>query len=389
MATTKKQSSTKTSSKSLHTTVKSSGAKLQTMEDILAAYGGGQVRGYSVGDKVKGKVTAISKNRVVVDIGGKSEAIVAEKAYKEAENFIRTLKVGDEIDAAVIVPETSDGYTILSFRHAAGEATWKKIEKSYQDATPLRVEVRGVNPSGLVVDISGITGFVPNSQLGKELGKNLEALIGKRFEAIVITLDRASNKVVLSEKYVSEAEEMKLLDEAMEVVKKGEEYNGVVTTVYDFGCFVKFEVPIKTKDGETIRVALEGLVHVSELSWDKVGDPKKEFAEGQEVDVKVIGKKDGRLALSIKQMQKDPWQAIADKYSKDQKATGKVVRMSEFGAFVALEPGIEGLVHITKIPPDKKLKEGDEVSVYIEEIDTKKKKISLGLILTTKPVGYK
>jgi small subunit ribosomal protein S1 len=134
---------------------------------------------------------------------------------------------------------------------------------------------------------------------------------------------------------------------------------------------------------------LEGLVHISELSWDKIGKPEEIVSVGDNVKVKVIGKKNGKLALSIKQTQKDPWEEAEKRYPKDKKVEGKVVRVSDFGMFVSLEPGVEGLVHITKIPPTKKFEVGDDVNVVIEEIDSKAKKLSLGLVLTAKPVGYK
>jgi ribosomal protein S1 len=376
-------------SKTQKTKVNKSSVKVisesSVMEKLLAKHEA-EVKSYSQGDKVKGTIQEITPKRVVVDIGGKSEAMVAEKAYKEAESYIKTLKVGDVVEASIIIPETYDGFTILSFRHASANASWKRIETAEKKGTPLRVDVRSVLTSGLVVNVGGLTGFVPRSQLGKDIVKDLDSLVGKKINAIVIDTDRSNNKVVLSEKEVSEAEELAIVRDAIKNIKEGEVYEGVVTTIYDFGCFVTIKAgKKKSKD----KVELDGLVHISELSWDKIGKPEDEVKVGDKVKVKVIGKTKGKLALSIKQTIEDPWDTIEKKYKKDQKVEGKVIKQSDFGVFIQLEPGVEGLIHLTKIPPGKKLGRGDKVDIYIEEVDKKEKRISLGLVLTAKPVGYK
>jgi 4-hydroxy-3-methylbut-2-enyl diphosphate reductase len=361
----------------------SKGGEPQTMEELLSAYGG-KFSGLSVGSKVKGVVTEKSSGRLVVDIGAKSEGLVAERAYKEAEDYIKTLSVGDEIEGTVLVSETPDGYTILSLRRSAENATWKKLEAAKNNLTPLEVEIIGTASSGFTVTFNGLNGFIPASQLGRDISKNPQSLIGKKVHAAVIDFDRESNKIVLSEKEISEKDELEKVRGVMKDLKEGDVFDGIVTTIYDFGCFVKIEIP---KGKENIPV--EGLVHVSELEWNKVDSPAEVVSEGEKVKVKLIGRRNGKLAFSIKQTQVDPWQEISEKYKKDEKAKGKVVKVSDFGVFVSLEPGVEGLVHITKIPPDKKLHVGDEVNVYIEDIDKEGKKLSLGLILTEKPVGYK
>jgi len=357
------------------------------MDKLLAKHDA-EVKSFSQGDKVRGAVIEITPKRVVVNIGGKSEAMVAEKAYKEAESYIKTLKVGDEVEASIIIPETYDGFTILSFRHATANASWKRVETAEKKATPLKVDVRNVLTSGLMVNVGGLTGFVPKSQLGKEVLKDLDSLVGKKIEAIVIDTDRGSNKVVLSEKEVSEAEELAIVRNAIKAVKEGEVFEGVVTAVYDFGCFVTITTG-KGKKAKDKRVKLVGLVHISELSWDKIGKPNEVVKAGDKVKVKIIGKTKGKLAFSIKQTLENPWDSIEKKYKKDQKVRGKVVKQSDFGVFIQLEPGVEGLVHLTKIPPGKRLVKEEEVDVYIEDVNKKEKRISLGLVLTAKPVGYK
>ena len=355
----------------------------QTMEELLSLYGGPKFS-FSVGNMIKGKIIRIEPQRVVVDIGGKSEGIVAEKAFNEAGEFIKTLNVGDEIEARVLVSETKDGYTILSLRRAKEEAVWKRIEEAQEKQTPISVEGKGVTSAGVTVDIEGMTGFIPASQLGKEVSENLQRLIGQKFEVIVIDFDKTVKKIILSEKEVSEKEEVAAARSAIENIKEGETFEGEVTTIFDFGVFVKIE----WGSGKT-KIPLEGLVHISELSWEKVSSPNDVATPGDKVKVKVIGKRNGKLAFSIKQALEDPWIKVEEKYKKDKKVGAKITRVTDFGVFVQLESGIEGLIHMTKIPPGKKLVRGDAVDVYIEEIDKENRKISLGLVLTEKPVGYK
>jgi len=381
-----KKKVSKTSKSSKKPTVKIIGGS-SVMDKLLAKHDV-EVKSYSQGDKVKGTVIEIIPKRVVVDIGGKSEGIVAEKAYKEAESYIKTLKVGDKIEASIIIPETYDGFTILSLRHATADASWKHVETAEKKGTPLKVDVKKVLAAGLMVNVGGLTGFVPKSQLGKKILKDLDSLVGKKIEAVVIDLARGSNKVVLSEKEVSEAEEIAMVRNAIKGVKEGEVFEGVVTTIYDFGCFVTITTG-KGKKPKDKQVQLDGLVHISELSWDKISKPENVVKIGDRIKVKVIGKTKGKLALSIKQTVEDPWDSIEKKYKKDQKVKGKAVKQSDFGVFIQLEPGVEGLIHLTKIPPGKRLNKGDEVAVYIENVDKKEKRISLGLVLTAKPVGYK
>jgi 4-hydroxy-3-methylbut-2-enyl diphosphate reductase len=359
----------------------------QSMEDLMNTYGGG-VKGLEVGDKVKAKVTLIEKDSVILDIGGKTEGLVAGKAYKLAEDFIKTLKVGDEVEGVVLVPESREGYTILSLKQAAAKVVWDKIEKAYRSKSAVEVVGKSVNQAGVLVDVYGVTGFIPTSQLGKEVSKNLQGLVGTRFEALVIDFDKDLNKVVLSEKEVSEAEEIEKTLKAIKSIKEGDVFDGEVTAVYDFGCFVKIRLPIgsgKSKD----EIPVEGLVHISEISYGKVDRVDEVVEIGQKVKVKVIGKDERKLALSIKRVLEDPWIKAEEKYPKDSKVTGKVVKIADFGVFVALEPGVEGLIHRTKIPPAKRFEIGDEINLVVEEIDAKEKKLSLGLILTEKPIGYK
>ena len=359
-------------------------AKPQTMADLLASYEAAKVRSFSAGQKVKAKVVAITPKLVILDIGAKSEGIVAEKAFAEARDYISTLKVGDEVVAAVLIPESREGEVILSLRDAVYQTSWGKLQEAREKDEEIAVLGKGVTNSGINVEAEGISGFIPLSQLSKEAAKNPQNLIGKYFKAKVIEVNKSFNKVVLSEKEVSEAADIKAAKKALLKIKEGDIFEGEVTTVANFGCFVKIRAKVGKKD-----LPLEGLVHLSELSWGKVPSVSQTVGKGDKVRVKVISARGGKLALSIKQALKDPWDDVEKKYKVESKLKGKVVKLSDFGVFVELEPGVEGLIHITKIPPAIRFAEGQEVNIIVEEVNPKERRLSLSPVLTSKPIGYK
>jgi ribosomal protein S1 len=355
-----------------------------TMEQLLNRTGY-KLKSFTRGEKVKAKLLRINERSAAFDIGGKSEGLITELNFVEARNLIERLKVGDEVTAVVVEPENSEGATLLSLRGAAHDDFWKKIERIYKNGETLEVVVKSLNPHGLVVGLEAETAFIPNSQLGTLAAEKGEEIIGARIKTKIIDIDQNDSKIVLSEKAVSEAHELAQFTEALATVKPGEQYEGVVTTVTYFGAFVQINVP--SAKGNT---KVEGLVHVSELSWAKVERPEDVIAVGDKVKVKVLGIDKGKLSFSIKQAGEDPWHNAEKKYKPDDKVSGKVLRVSDFGVFVELAPGIEGLVHMTKIPPATPIKVGQKVDCYIEEVDTRDKKIALGLVITTaKPIGYK
>jgi len=358
-----------------------SNTESMTMAELLAG-AKTKIQGYTLGDKVKATVLSKTPKMLILDIGGKSEGVVTEKAFQEAKEFIRTLNVGDIVTAMVLVPETREGNVLLSLRQASADAAWSILEKAQKDNSPLVVLGKGANTSGVAVEVEGMQGFIPSSQLGRETAKNPESLIGKYFKAIIIDLDKSYNKVVLSEKEITEAADIKAQRAAMAKVKEGQTYDGVVTTVANFGCFVKLDLGSE-------KALVEGLVHISELSWEKTAKVSDVVKEGDKVKVRVIGARDGRLSLSIKYALEDPWDKFVKKFKAEDRFKGKVTKLSDFGIFVQIVPGVEGLVHMTKIPPATRFSVGDEINCYIEELDKTTKKVGLGLVLSTKPVGYK
>jgi small subunit ribosomal protein S1 len=364
---------------------KRGGREPETMEELLAAVGSG-LKVYKRGDTVKGKITEIVGKSIFVDIGGKGEAMVADREFEAAKEMIKGLKVGDTIEAMISVPEGESGQMLLSLRQAASDKRWEDVEKLAKSGDTVEVMGKEVTKGGLLVELEGLVGFVPGSQLGREWSGRAEELAGKKFGVVVLEADRGTNRLVFSEKAVSETEELLRKKVNLGMVKVGEEHDGIVTGVMPFGIFVRIKV------GETgEQEGLEGLVHISELSWSKVADPKALFKEGDGVRVKVIGIEEdsGRLALSIKQLQADPWQAMAKKYPVESKVGGKVTRLASFGAFVELPGGIEGLLHISKIPAEMLIKPGDEVECFVESVDMEKRRLGLGLVLKAKPMMYK
>jgi len=363
---------------------KSTSSKEPTTMAELLAHAQKHVQQFTKGQRVNAKILSITPTAVLLDIGGKSEGIVKGKGYLDAKEFIATLKAGDMVLATILVPESRDGTIILALKDAMKDIAWERLAKVKETGEAIPVFGKGVSAPGFVVDVDGVEGFIPMSQLGKEASENAQDLVGKYFKARVMEVDKLNNKLVLSEKEVSEAGDIARGKKALENIKEGEAYDGIVTTVASFGAFVKIEVPVKKE-----KAYVEGLVHVPEISYTKVNFPSDVLKVGDKVKVRVLAGRDGKLALSIKQALKDPWTGVEGKYKLESKITGKVVRISDFGVFVELEPGVEGLIHITKIPPTHKINIGDEVKCTIEEINVKDKRIALGLVLTSVPVGYK
>jgi small subunit ribosomal protein S1 len=359
-----------------------------TMEELMAL-DGFRVHGLKRGQIIEGVVVEKTKKILYIDIGGKSDAMVIDREMKAAEEYVKTLKVGDKVQAIVTQLENDRGQTLLSLKNAAQDSIWGEFEKLLESGKMTRVRGKEVNPGGLIVMARGLQGFVPSSQFGEERAEKIKELVNQEIEVKVIEVDREKNRLIFSEREVSEAGMIEAQKQALKGVKNGQVFDGEVVGIMPFGLFVRVEVTKETKGEEG--VFLEGLVHISEISWEKVDDPKTYYKEGDKVKVQVlaIDEKSGKLNLSVKQLLDDPWEEIEKKYPVEGRVKGEVVRLAPFGVFVQLEPGIEGLIHLSKIPSDKSLKEGDSVACFVESLDKKNRRLSLGLVLTQKPVGYK
>lgn len=341
-----------------------------------------KLKGLNRGDVIQAIIVEKTKSVLYLDIGGKSEGMVIDREMKASKDFIKTLKEGDTVSAIVTQAENDRGQTLLSLKKAASENIWAEFNEKLKTKQVVNVKGKEMNKGGLVVEIKGLQGFVPSSQFGTNIVGKEEDLIGQILKVKVIEVDQEKNRLIFSEKLVSDAGLLKAQKQSLAKIKVSDDFKGEVTGVMPFGLFVKVKVD---------KLFLEGLVHISEISWEKVDDPSKFFKQGDKVKVKVlaIDKASGKLNLSIKQLADDPWKGIAKKYKVDKKIKGEVIRIAPFGAFVKITPGIEGLIHISKIPVEQSFNVGDEVNCFIESVDPEKRRISLGLVLTTKPVGYK
>lgn len=341
------------------------------------------------GQKVEGVVSSIGKKMVLIDIGAKTEGVVSGEDLVEAYDVLADLKIGDHTEAYVKFPENDQGQIILSLKQAADENRWSRFKKLMEEEKEVEVTGVEVNKGGMVVRVGEIRGFVPTSQFGEKFLGNMEELLNKAFKVRVIEVDKDQNRLIFSEKMVSDSESLAKKGEALELVTTGDKFDGTVSGIMPFGVFVTVNVPMKDKEGETAKV--EGLIHISEISWEKVEDPNEMFKVGKDVKVQVIGidKGAGKLNLSIKQMTLDPWKEIEKNYAVGTKHTGKVVRIAPYGIFVNFEKGVDGLIHISKKPADKEFAMGDKVEAFVEMIDAKARRMSLGVVLTEVPVAYK
>jgi ribosomal protein S1 len=375
---------------------KSTGGKVsrtpaKSMEDLLNQ-AGYQFSAPKRGDVLKGLVTEISRKMVLVDIGAKTEGVVLDKEIEAASDLVAQLKVGDQIEVFVKHPENDQGQILLSLRQAAEDKRWETFEEWLETGKAIEVKGLEVNKGGLIVQIDATRGFVPSSQFSQEFLGQMDKLVGKGFKAQVIEVDREQNRLIFSEKAISEAEELAKKDEAIKAVKVNDILDGVVSGIMPFGVFVTVSVPLTEKgDSEEHHGKVEGLIHISEISWEKVSDPNQHYKTGDKVKVQVIGIEEstGKLNLSVKRLMHDPWSGIKDRYAEGTKHSGKVIQLAPYGVLVNFEAGIDGLIHVSKMPPGREFKVGDEVDTYIEMLDVEHRRMSLGVVLTEKPVGYK
>ena len=371
---------------------KTSGTPI-TMGELLAKTGY-KLRGFKRGEKVKGTIVEVTNKTVYIDVGGKAEAVVSEQEYDLARDYFRGLKPGETVEGIVLIPENDAGQVILSLRRAAIDTKWGSLEQAMTEEKDIPVRVREVTKGGLLVDADGVFGFIPTSQLGKEWEGNLTSAVGKEIRAKVLEVDRSQNRLVLSERAVSEVEEIAGRKKALGAVKVGGDYEAIVVGVVPFGVFAEIEIPAgsgKKQEKQTEQTKLEGLIHISELSWEKIDDVNRAVKVGDKIKVQVIGidEDNGKLALSVKRLTDDPWGVVQKKFKTDSKHSGVVVKVAPYGVLVRLDKGIEGLIHASKMPGEMAFAEGQKVEVFVESVDLEKRRLSLGVILSAKPVGYK
>lgn len=349
----------------------------QTMEELLAGTAGIYLS-VKKGDTVNGQVVSVNSREVLVDIGRKSFGIIANWELEQVKDYAATLKEGDKITAQVINPENDMGYIVLSVRKTSTERRWTTLLEKKKNGEDIDVVGLETAKGGLLVEWQSLRGFIPATQLDLGAGSNPVSMIGRSMKVKVLEVDQALNRLVLSQKASSLGVSPSALKEKLDKVKNDDVLKGVVSGIAPFGLFVDVD-------------GLEGLVHISEIAWEKVENPATFFKIGDKVEVVVLdlNREEGKLNLSIKRLTPDPWKNILDRYSPDTTVSGKVVRLAPYGVFIHVETGIEGLIHVSKIPSGQEPKIGQSVECIVENVDPVKRKISLTLVPKEKPVGYR
>ncbi len=357
---------------------KSSGAS--SMAELMAKHST-SVKAFHRGDRVEGTITKLTSSQILVDIGGKSEAVVLEKEKKNVRQLMTTLKVGDKVTVGVLTPESDAGVPVVSLRYFMEDKSWDELEKAKKNQTPLEVTVREITKGGIVVETKeGMSGFLPQSHV--QFTQQQQIAVGKMISLQVLELDRKENRIIFSQKSaISDAQ----LTEIAKKLSKGTKLSGQVVSVTNFGLFVT--LPINMSDIKE----MDGLVHISEISWDKVTDLSSLFSVGQNIEVVVLGvdKEAGRVDLSIKQLTTDPFAAIAEKYPVDKKVKGTVMSVDDGNITVDLGDSVEAVIRKEKVPPTMSFKPGDSVNATVSEVDPRRRRLSLVPILMEKPIGYR
>ncbi len=345
-----------------------------TMDELLASDAG--VKQLVVGEPANGVVLSVKKHEVLIDLGPLGVGYVPRREV----GFSRQLKEGDEVTATVVDSELDNGYSLLSLRKAAKEKGWEEVTARAEAGEIIEVTPYDANRGGLLVEFEGVRGFLPVSQLSAEhyprvgssdkdeILQRLNALTNQTLKVRILDADRKSNKLIFSEKEAIKDG----LAERFEKLKIGDTVKGVVTGVVDFGVFVNVE-------------GIEGLVHISEISWERVNNPSDYVKVGQTIEAKIISIDKDRLSLSMKQLTQDPWLDEVEKFAKGDKVEGTITRITPFGAFVQISPAVEALVHISElgggsdVDPEKVFTLNERKEFVVLDIDKENRKISLSL----------
>lgn len=344
-----------------------------TMDDLLA---GDSVKQIVSGEVVTGAVLSVRKHEVLIDLGAQGVGYVPRREVGHG----RQLNVGDEVTASIVETELDNGYTLLSLRKAAKDRGWEEVQEKLDAGEIIEVQAYDANRGGMLIEYEGVRGFLPVSQLSAEhyprvgsadkdeILQRLNSLISQPLKVRILDADRKTNKLIFSEKEAVKDG----LAARFEKLAVGDTVKGVVTGVVDFGAFVNVD-------------GIEGLVHISEISWERVNSPADYVKVGDTIEAKIISIDKDRLSLSMKQLTQDPWLDEVEKFKKGEKTEGTVTRITPFGAFVQISPAVEALVHISELgsgegaDPEKVFTLNERKEFVVLEIDKDNRKISLSL----------
>jgi small subunit ribosomal protein S1 len=344
-----------------------------TMDDLLNEEAAQQL---TAGEVVEGKVLSVRKHEVWVDLGAQGIGLVPRREI----GFARNMGEGDTVTASVVDTEMDEGFALLSLRKAAKDRGWDEIKRVFEEGETIEVTAYDANRGGLLIELEGIRGFLPVSQLSAEhyprvsgadkdeILQKLNALVNKPIRVRVLDVSRKDNKLIFSEKEAVKDD----MQARFATLKVGDVVEGVITGVIDFGAFVNVD-------------GIEGLIHISEISWERVEDPRKYVKVGDTVKAKIIAIDKDRLSLSLKQMTEDPWLQEVKAFSKGDIVEGKITRITPFGAFVQLSPSVEALVHVSEmsddetVDPQQIFQLNEKKQFKVLDIDTENRKIALSL----------
>ena len=348
----------------------------QTEEQLdrgtLAALYEETFRNFEEGSIIEGRVVAISKDKVVVDIGYKSEGIIPTDQFSNEE--LQALKVNDRMQVYIEEREDAEGNLILSKEKADKMKVWEELEKSYKEEKVVEGRILSRIKGGMMVDI-GVKAFLPGSQIDLHPVRDLDSLVGKSFPLKIIKINHRRGNVVVSRRVLLEESRDKKRQTTLSTLKEGQAIQGTVKNITDYGAFIDLG-------------GIDGLLHITDMSWGRVGHPSELFVVGDKVEVIVLkyDRETGRISLGLKQKTNDPWTNVAARYPVNSRVRGKVVSLTDYGAFVELEPGIEGLVHVSEMSwthevrhPSRVVSVGDQVEAAVLNVDPASRKISLGM----------
>jgi len=357
------------------TPVEGSGGLLLNIDGKIVPNYAATMVSFDEGDVVNGKVVRIDKDEVLVDIGYKAEGVIPsnELSIRKSVNPAEEVELGEEVDALVLTKEDAEGRLILSKKRARFEKAWRRIEVAADSGEPVEGSVIEVVKGGLILDL-GVRGFLPASLVDIRRVHNLDEFMGQTLECKVIELNRSRNNVVLSRRAVLEEERKEVREQILGRLEPGQVVEGKISNIVDFGAFVDLD-------------GIDGLIHISELSWSHVNHPSEVVSIGDTVKIKVldIDRDRQRISLGLKQTQEDPWQRVISTHRPGDVLEGTVTKVVAFGAFVEILPGVEGLVHISELAdhhvenPSEVVEPGSKLNVKILEIDEDRRRLSLSI----------
>jgi len=361
------------------------------MQDLLGQEESHGVRAVRRGEVVEGYIVSKGRDSLLVDIGGKSEGVIpASEATTVGHEGSPEPQVGDTVLVYVVSTEDQDGQIILSLDRALAERGWRRLQKLFETQESFEAPVTESNRGGLIVTVDGVRGFLPSSQVmglrsdssETQLEDRLAEMVGRKLRLKVLEMNRKRNRVILSERAATQEWRSQQKDRLLEELAPGEVRKGLITSVTNFGAFVDLG-------------GADGLIHLSELSWDRVEHPSDVVKVGDEIDVYVmtVDPETKKIGLSLRRAQGEPWQQIAGKYTLGQIVTGRITKLTTFGAFARLEEGIEGLIHVSELSdrrinhPREVVREGDRLQLKVVKIEPDRHRLGLSLRQAVEEVG--